>query len=77
MYLMNTIVNKINERKNIHMKDNAIRKFRMEKSGDATLNWILGVVISIAFVAAVIALVNNSLPTIWQNVLDKITAVLS
>lgn len=77
MYLMNTIINKINERKNIHMKVNAIRKLRTGKSGDATLNWILGVVISIAFVAAVIALVNDSLPTIWQTVVDKISAVLS
>jgi Flp pilus assembly pilin Flp len=60
----------------IRMKS-AIRKLCKGKSGDATLNWILGVVISVAIVAALITLVSSAIPTLWTDVMDKITAVLS
>jgi Flp pilus assembly pilin Flp len=83
MYLMNTSVHKFDERRNGTMKikvirmKNAIHKLGKGKSGDATLNWILGVVISVAIVAALITLVSSAIPTLWTDVMDKITAVLS
>ena len=66
---------KKNESKNTRME--TIKTFIHSKNGDATLNWILGVVISVGIVAGLIALVTPSLSTIWTSVMAKITAVLS
>ena len=65
---------KKNEEKNTHME--TIKTFIHSKNGDATLNWILGVVISIGLVAGLVALVNTAIPNIWTSVMAKITAVL-
>lgn len=64
-----------NERKNTHME--AIKTFIKSKKADAALNWILGVVISVAIIAILITVVNPSIATMWTSVMAKITDVLS
>jgi Flp pilus assembly pilin Flp len=62
-----------NARNNTHR---TITTFFKNKKGDASLNWILGVVISVAIVAGLVALVNAAIPNLWTTVMSKITTVL-
>lgn len=76
MTVMNQLTASVKERR-AYMKNRSIRHLLIEKGGDATLNWILGVVIGVAAVAIIIGLVNAAIPTLWTSVMDKITAVLN
>lgn len=76
MIVMEKLTAGIKERR-AYMKNRGIRKLLKGKGGDATLNWILGVVIGVAAVAIIIGLVNAAIPTLWTSVMDKITAVLN
>lgn len=76
MIVMEKLTASIKERRT-YMKNRGIRKLLKGKGGDATLNWILGVVIGVAAVAIIIGLVNAAIPTLWTSVMDKITAVLN
>lgn len=76
MIVMEKLTASIKERR-AYMENRGIRQLLKGKSGDATLNWILGVVIGVAAVAIIIGLVNAAIPTLWTSVMDKITAVLN